>query len=196
MSVKPISGLHGLILAAGGGGRMGQDKQGLVVDGETLLVKAVRQASSVCGSGVSVVLGSNRDVHVDSVTRPRVAVIDNVDWRKGMSTSIRAGIDNVPSDARAVLIVLPDQVAVTEDCLWRVAFEWNREPAKIVASHYNFTLGPPVVFPREYFDELGKIRGDRGAKSVILSNQNAVLVIDTPEAAVDLDTPEDLSRLV
>jgi len=67
------------------------------------------------------------------------------------------------------------------------------EPGRPAACGYGETLGIPAVVPRRLFAELLTLRGDRGAKAVLLREQ--ALVLPFPEGIADLDTPTDLARL-
>ena len=196
MNAERIGGLYGIVLAAGRSSRLGHAKQSLTFRGETLIARAVRHAQAVCDEGVGVVLGANRDTHVESLARHAVAVIDNAAWQEGLATSIRAGIQAVPETARGALLTLVDQINITDDALRRLGLVWSEAPEKIVASHYAGTLGVPAVFPRVRFDDLAALSGDRGAKDLLLRAGEAVLSVNLPEAAFDIDTAEDLARLI
>ena len=67
------------------------------------------------------------------------------------------------------------------------------DPDRPAACGYGETLGIPAVVPRRLFPDLLSLRGDRGAKAVLLREQAAVLPF--PEGLMDLDTPADLVRL-
>jgi molybdenum cofactor cytidylyltransferase len=62
-----------------------------------------------------------------------------------------------------------------------------------VACAYGGTLGVPAVLPRRLFPDLQALRGDRGAKAILLREGAASLPFPAGEA--DLDTPEDLARI-
>ncbi|NVB85586.1 MAG: NTP transferase domain-containing protein, partial [Kofleriaceae bacterium] len=63
-----------------------------------------------------------------------------------------------------------------------------------VASRYEGTLGVPAVFGRARYAELFALRGDQGARS-LLRRDPAVIAIDWPDGAHDVDTPADLASL-
>jgi molybdenum cofactor cytidylyltransferase len=73
--------------------------------------------------------------------------------------------------------------------------EWLASPESIVATEFADVAGPPVIFPAEYFDALLSLRGDRGARSIIKDNAEKVIKIPFADAAIDIDTPEDLQRI-
>jgi xanthine dehydrogenase YagT iron-sulfur-binding subunit len=57
-------------------------------------------------------------------------------------------------------------------------------------------LGTPAFFAREYFTGLLKLEGPRGAKKLLEGLGDQVLPLDLPEAAQDLDTPEDFAAFI
>jgi CTP:molybdopterin cytidylyltransferase MocA len=64
-------------------------------------------------------------------------------------------------------------------------------PQAIVAADHGSTLGPPCLFPAAYFAELARLSGAQGARRVIEAHRPAVITLNMPEAAVDIDTPAD-----
>ena len=95
----------------------------------------------------------------------------------------------------AVLILLGDQVGVNADDLKRLAAAWKGEESVIAASVYDQHVGVPAIFPRLCFSELAELRGDQGARAVLERNSYRLVRVPMPNAAIDLDTPEDLAAL-
>jgi molybdenum cofactor cytidylyltransferase len=65
----------------------------------------------------------------------------------------------------------------------------------IVASRYSGTVGVPAYFAREAFPLLMALAPDKGCKGVILGRSDSALLVDCPDAAIDIDTPEDYQRV-
>ena len=93
------------------------------------------------------------------------------------------------------MIVLGDQVAVTADDLRRLVSAWKGESSTIAASVYEGRAGVPAIFPSWCFSELSQLRGDQGARAILQRNMTRLVHVPMPNAAFDLDTPEDLIRL-
>jgi CTP:molybdopterin cytidylyltransferase MocA len=51
------------------------------------------------------------------------------------------------------------------------------------------------VFPRRCFGALGELRGDQGARVLIQRELDTLVRVPLPNAAVDIDRPEDLLEL-
>jgi CTP:molybdopterin cytidylyltransferase MocA len=95
--------------------------------------------------------------------------------------------------ADAVLVMLADQVAITAAHLQDLLHHFDGQTA--VATEYAGSLGPPAIFPRAHFDALKDLRGDTGAKQLLMSGAFPVHAVSFEDSAIDIDTPEDLSRI-
>lgn len=187
--------LHVLVLAAGASTRLGQPKQLVKLGGVYVLSRVVSCAVSIGGSAVTVVVGAHAKELMPLLSHSPAAVIVNRHWEEGIASSIRVGLAAVPSSAEGLLIVLGDQVAVTNEDLRRLASAWNGQEGVIAAAVYQQHAGVPAIFPRWAFSELEQLRGDRGARVVIERNAFRLAHVPMPNAAIDLDTPEDLREL-
>jgi len=193
--VSEQPGLHVIVLAAGASRRFGSPKQLAQVQGRPLLHLAVARAVEVAGQSVSVVLGAHAAELVPMLRHTGASLVINRDWAEGMGSSVRAGIARVPAAADGVLLMLADQPAVSADDLRRLLGTWRRQPHCRVAAYYAGTLGVPAIFPREDFAALGQLRGDAGARTLLKRGGDRVVRLPLPNAALDIDTPEDLLNL-
>jgi molybdenum cofactor cytidylyltransferase len=178
-----------LILAAGEGKRMGGPKALLKLDGETLLQRAIRLATAAGCDPVIAVVG---DWEPGLPVGPWI-VIHNPGAKEGMASSIRTGIAALPPGADAALILTVDQPAVDAALLRDLLELAASTHTHTAACAYGQTLGTPAVLPRRLFPELLALKGDRGAKAILLREQAATLPF--PAGEFDLDSPEDLERL-
>lgn len=189
--------IGGLLLAAGGSSRFGSPKQLLKFEGTTLLRRA---AEAIIGSQcepVVVVLGAHAKQLRTEIADLRACIYLNADWRSGMSSSIRSGLGHlltIEPDLAAVLITLCDQPLITSDMLKLFVEKFCRTQPAIVAAAYDGILGIPALFSQGLFAELSNLEGDKGARDLIRSAKN-VQRIDVPDAAFDIDEPEDVERI-
>jgi len=186
---------HILVLAAGASRRLGQPKQLVKIGGRPALHLVVSNAVAVAGYGVTVVLGSQARDMTRLLAHSPASVIINRHWEEGMASSLRFGISSLPPATDAVMILLGDQVAITADDLKRLCDAWKGEESVIAASVYEQRVGVPAIFPRVTFSELLELRGDQGARKVLERNSYRLVRVPMPNAAIDLDTPEDLARV-
>jgi molybdenum cofactor cytidylyltransferase len=204
-----------VILAAGGSSRLGQPKQLLIFRGETLVVRAVRAAAAGC-EPILVVVGENseaiklaldiRDSRIspfsglERVTSPtpppRPAIIENEEWRRGIGTSIRRGVEQLPNIVEAVVLLTCDQPYLDASIVSQLIAARAETGKPIVASSYADTLGVPALFDRSCFDDLLALPDDSGAKSLIAARPNDIAAIPFEKGAIDIDTPSDFQRLL
>ena len=178
-----------IVLAAGAGRRMGGPKALLVVEGETLLRRAARAALAAGCAPVAAVVGP-WDPELEDLD---VLVVPNPEADEGMASSLRAGLAALPDDVEAVLVLAVDQPAVDADLLRGLLALFRASAGRPAACTYADTLGIPAVLPAHLFPDLRALRGDRGAKAILVREGAASLPF--PEGAQDLDRPEDLGRI-
>jgi molybdenum cofactor cytidylyltransferase len=119
-----------------------------------------------------------------------------VEWRDGLGSSIRRGLQDVSTSAAdSVILLASDQPLLGADFLKRMIATRLTSGKPIVASAYGGTVGIPALFDRSAFPDLLKLEGDRGAKQLILSRRSDVAEIPFPGGEVDIDTPADYERL-
>ncbi|MEA2343803.1 MAG: molybdenum cofactor cytidylyltransferase [Thermoanaerobaculia bacterium] len=160
-----------IILAAGFSTRLGAPKQDIVFEGETLLQRAERLAREVADDVIVITPQLN----------PHAA--------EGIASSICVGV-RLAGNSR-LLIMLCDQPLITIDHLRSlIAID-----APIVATGYANIAGVPAVFAPEFASELLALRGDRGARVVIEAHRDVTRVVPFEDAAVDIDTADDLQKL-
>jgi molybdenum cofactor cytidylyltransferase len=99
------------------------------------------------------------------------------------------------SHSGAVAILVADQPFVTADHLQHMRTLLYTESAPIVAAEYNGTLGVPALFRRELFATLASLPPDAGARHVLRDSGFDVTPFPLPDAAMDIDTPDDLAAL-
>ncbi len=187
-----------IVLAAGASRRMNEPKQLLLFQGKTLLRRAVETAvESIC-KPVIVVLGANFERAKAEIEDLPVEIVFNPNWQSGLSSSIKIGIENllrIAPNVAASVMTLADQPFVTAKHLNLFAEKFERSKIAIIAAEYNETLGVPALFSRNIFDDFNKLSGDKGAKQIIKKHRESLSTIALPEAAFDIDTPEDFLKL-
>jgi molybdenum cofactor cytidylyltransferase len=186
--------IAGVILAAGCSSRMGQPKQALPFRGATLLRIAAEAALDAGCDPVFVVLGAVRQEISNELARLPVHIVENEDWRQGIGSSIGKGVEaaaRLPIDA--LVLMLADQPLVDSRAIRRL-MDAARSGHALAASEYASSLGAPAVFARSLFTDLLRLDPSEGARKLIADPRHGALAIPLPEAAMDIDTPEDYRR--
>ena len=178
-----------VILAAGASRRLGQPKQLVQLEGESLLRRMVRTA--LAGGGpVTVVTGSGSADLASELADLPVTQLLNPHWEEGLASSIRAGVAALPPGSTGVLLLLCDQPGVDPALLARLQAAHRADPQALVACGYGGTRGVPALFPAHCFPQLLELRGDHGAQGLLQGE--AVVLVPFPAGALDVDRPEDL----
>jgi molybdenum cofactor cytidylyltransferase len=184
--------LHAIVLAAGASRRFGSPKQLARVDGGTMIQQAAARAAEVAGAAVSVILGAHAAEIAPALGLSSATIHLNYDWSEGMASSIRLGVRRLPGSCAGVLLMPCDQPLVGAEPLSRLAAAWMPRPRSLVAAQYAGITGVPAIFPRWCFNDLIALRGDQGARALLHRYADHVIRLEIPEAAIDIDRPEDL----
>ena len=190
-----------LILAAGESKRFGGPKQLADWGGRPLLEHVVDQVGGWPQvDDIYAVLGANAGRIMERVDLPGAAVVvENHEWREGIASSLRAGLDALMGDgeAEAALVVLADQPMVPAAAVERLFEARRRSGRPVILPLYRFRRGHPVLLDRWLWPRLiAGLEGDQGARNLFLSRPEWVEeVLFGEDAPQDIDTPEDLARL-
>lgn len=198
-----------VVLAAGGSSRLGQPKQLLTFGGEMLVRRAVRAAAEAGCDPVIVVVGGTGDaVRAELDIREsrisfssalgnaaQILVVENADWRNGVGTSIRRGLEELAGKVEAVVLLTCDQPFVDASIIGRLIAAREKTGRPIAACRYANTLGVPALFDRSCFEALLGLPDASGAKPLIEARREDAASIAFQDGAIDIDTPEDFERL-
>ncbi len=187
-----------VILAAGGSSRLGQPKQLLSFQSESLMRRAVRSAHEAGCTCLVVVAGHARErIEIELRGTPAV-VVENTEWQRGLGTSVRCGLRHLLSsrpEIDAAVLLACDQPFLDASVIGSLIERQANSGKPIVASSYASTLGVPALFHRSCFESLFALPDDSGAKMLIESRSADVAQIDFEKGAVDIDTPADFEQL-
>lgn len=168
-------GVTAIVLAAGFSRRFGSAKQLFTYFDEPLVRRAARVAREV--APVIVVIPNDAAIR-QALDGLDVTIVENGERAEGMASSIRAGVRACEGD---VLLTLCDQPGVVSAHLRKLI----DAHAPIVGSGYDGTIGVPAFFSSAYREQLLALRGDTGAKSLLVNpNVHVVPLVDS----ADIDT--------
>lgn len=177
--------VHGLLLAAGAGSRMGRPKA-LVVDaaGESWLARSVDVLHEGGCEQVTVVLGAAVDEAVRLLDGRGADVVVAQDWADGMSASLRVGLGAL-APAEAALVHLVDLPDVTADVVGRV-LATATGPATLARASYDGVPGHPVLLGHDHWAPVAATAsGDHGARDHLRAHD--VVLVECGDLATGRD---------
>ncbi|MFP1625079.1 NTP transferase domain-containing protein [Streptomyces sp. 5K101] len=189
----------GLLLAAGGGRRLGGRPKALLTHrGRPLVEHAVRTLREGGCGPVHVVLGAAADTVRETADLSGCTVAENPDWQSGMGSSLRAGLASLPAEGvDAALVLLVDQPGIGARAVARVRAAAVSRTA-LAAAAYGGRRGHPLVFGADrWADVAASAVGDRGARAYVAAHEGELTLVECGDVAeaYDIDTPGDLRHL-
>jgi molybdenum cofactor cytidylyltransferase len=185
-----------VVLAAGLSSRMGANKLLAEVGGKPMVRHAVEAARASAADPVILVTGNNSEAVRNAAGSGAATIVENPDFSKGLSTSLRSGLSALPADCDGVLILLGDMPGVSTALIDRLiaAFDPSEDRAICVATRHG-KRGNPVLWARRFFPEMAALEGDVGARSLIGQYAELVCEVEAGDDAplTDIDTPEALA---
>lgn len=187
---------HALVLlAAGASRRLGEPKQLLRLDGETLVHRAARLGLATAPAQALLVVGAQAEATWAAASGLGLRRVDCPDWNDGLGASLRAGLAAVSPSNEGALVLLCDQPGLDAAHLRALVAAWQKQPTHAAASAYAGVLGVPALLPRAWFAALSRNAGDRGARDLLRERADQVHAIPAPALSDDVDGPRDLAKL-
>ena len=189
----------GLVLAAGGGRRLGGRPKALLQHHGRPLVEYAAGVLRAAGcTRVHVVLGARSDTVRERAELAGCVLVENPAWEQGMGSSLRAGLDSLGgTEAGAVLVSLVDQPGIGPEAAGRVLAAC-RDETSLVSAAYDGVRGHPVLFGRAHWAGIAETAtGDRGARAYLRAHEPAITLVECGDVAqpYDIDTTADLIHL-
>lgn len=177
---------------------MGQPKLMLSWHGVPLVRWVARTALAAACSPVIVVTGADPGAVENSLANLPVTFAHNPEWQQGQSTSVRTGVQALPGNVDAALILLGDQPQIPLVVLQTLINAYLNEtpPPPIVAVASGGRRGNPVLFDRGQFPVLTTLEGDAGARTIFSRYPVQLIPFDDNNLLLDVDSPEDYQRLM
>lgn len=187
-----------IILAAGKSARLGSPKQLLNYRGKNLLQNSIDSALESVAREVIVVLGSKKKDIEQHLEVSSIQLIENNMWESGMASSIYIGLQALKHTlphAEGAIFMVCDQPYVNAELLNKIIEKYVLTGQLIVASSYADTLGTPSFIHKSLFEELLKLEGDSGARTLIKKYKNQTECVNFELGSIDIDTRENYLNL-
>ena len=98
-----------------------------------------------------------------------VNFVHNPDHMQGLSTSLRAGIESLPSDVDGAIVLLADMPGIDATTIDRLIAAFRpEEGVLVVVPTFKGKRGNPVVWSSRFFPALAAVQGDTGGRHLIV----------------------------
>lgn len=188
-----MSGIVGILLAAGFSRRFGGDKRlQPLADGRPMAVVAATNLLAACGRVIAVVRSEDQGL-AGMLDELGCTVVAAEDAALGMGHSLAAGVA-ASANARGWLIALADMPRI-EAASYQAVLAALQGGAAIARPEFGGRPGHPVGFAAEWRKVLLTLSGDAGARAILQSAPGRVVACPVDDAGVlfDVDTPRDLA---
>ena len=126
--------------------------------------------------------------------KKNIKIIFNKNYKLGMSTSIKKGINYLPKDTNYFFITLADMPNIQK-------YHYNKM-IDLIKKNKNIPIVPfyksqqfnPVLFPILFATKLKKLKGDTGAKKILTKTKIKKIQFLNNSFLKDFDTLEDFSK--
>ena len=149
-----------------------------------------------------ILLGSTSGIRPEELYQLNIKDIDienrtlyiNHKPELGQSSSLRLGLEVIRNRAEAVVYLLADMPLISSDLVSDLVRKHRRSLAPIILPIHKGRRGNPVLFDRVTYDDLMRIEGDHGGRS-IFETYPLEYVEGDDSIHFDIDSEDDLSKL-
>ncbi len=197
-----MSRVAGLVLAAGASTRMGRPKQMLQIGGFSLLDGILGETLTSELDLVILILGYRAQEIKEGLKtdlhHPKLKIIENKNYRDGISSSIITGLSEVEEDHDQVMIILADMPHITSKIINLLLHQYLASGLPLGAIKIKENRSHPVIFDRKCYGKLHLLRGDMGARELFLKFPDQVCLVEPKEDIddIDIDTMRDYLDLL
>ena len=187
--------IHAVLLAAGRSERMGPNNKLLLnVDGIPLVRKSAINILNSNVTSMTVVTGFDENKIVNALSGLNVNFVKNINFREGLSSSLKAGLANITPTPSAVIICLADMPKIQPEHINQLIE--NFDPLKgweICIPTNNGKRGNPVLIGSRFFPYIFETSGDFGAKQVMKQHSDKIMEVEigTSDIHFDIDTKDE-----
>ncbi len=176
--------IRGVILGAGKATRMGKDKLNLKLGDKAIIAMVIENGKASKLDELVLVCGKY-EINTD------IKKIYNADFEKGMSTSVKKGLEGF--EGEAVMLLLGDMPYVTEDIINKLYDEFVFSDKNIAAPVCSGKRGNPVIIGKKYFNQLLENTGDKGARDIIKNNAEDIQWVEIKSHGIFIDIDDENS---
>ena len=193
---KKTNKIKKIVLAAGESKRFGNKNKLLEMINDKPIINHILDTlfEIFDYSDLIVIVGHEHKLIKNLIFNKDIKILKNIDYKKGIGTSIALGVNYLETDIDGVMIIPADMPYINSKDLINLEkkfIEVNCE--KVIMPEHNSRIGNPVILPRNYFNILKSLKSDFGARSLI--KKKDVITFKTGFGTIfDIDTRDELTK--
>ena len=190
---KPL--IKKIVLAAGLSNRYGKkNKLSQYINNKPVINHLIDKLLSIYDpSELLIVIGYEHKTIINLINNTKIEFIYNRDYKKGIGTSISAGVRELELTIKGAMIIPADMPIISTKDLIKLQNKFlELNCSKVIFPRYKSQIGNPVLLPKNYFKILESLKEDCGAKSQI--KKNDIVTVNTDIGTIfDIDTISNLN---
>ena len=189
--------ISSILLAAGQSKRMnGENKLIKEINGVPLINHAIENILGSAVDEIVIIVGFEKEIIENIIKKnKKIKIIYNKDFKTGISSSIKIGLNNISNKSEDFFISLGDMPNVNQNIynkLIKAKYKYNKKlkveyKKEIIIPTYEGKEGNPILFSKFMKEKVMDIEGDFGAKKIIELNKKKVLNIPFKNRGIILD---------
>lgn len=184
-----------IVLAAGSSSRFDGCKLLADAAGVPVLGRVLQQAKVCFTENLYLISGCWHQEILAAMAKGdicEVPVVFHPDWAEGMGQTISFAVKQLANGYDGVVVLLADQIDIKTKDLRKLKDTFKDVDG--VCALYEGKRGAPAIFSCSLFDELKRLSGEQGAKSVLYNSNYHISEVLMESAVFDIDTQEALQQ--
>ena len=143
---------------------------------------------------IIIVLGYQAERIIQTIGQNSVKIVVNKEYKDGMLSSIKKGIEATDEKTEAYMIALVDQPFISSTLIESLLGKYENNG--IIIPSYSGRRGHPIIIPAKYRDEIFGLDANIGLRQLIQNHEDEIIYVDvsSDEIIRDMDFPEDYKR--
>ena len=180
-----------IVMASGFSKRMGLNKL-LMKYNDKFLIEYTLEKISQCDFVEKIIVTQYEEI--EKLT-DNFKVVINENAHKGQSESIKLGVKS-SEKCDGYMFFVADQPLINQKDIEKLIRVFRENKDFIVIPKYKEKRGNPVIYPSLYKEEILRLEGDKGGKSIIKSSNKIKYVEVEEDTLFDIDNKDDFNKLL
>ncbi len=190
---REIPHITAMVLAAGESNRMKEQKLLLPYKGKPMIRTVVDTIAQSRIQEIMVVLGADHEKIEKALEGSAATFCTNENYRKGMLSSIQAGMKSMPEHSDAFMVFLGDQPMISPAIIDAIINAYSNTQKGIVLPVFEKRRGHPVLIDKKYRSHIDTIDPNVGLRDLIWKFPDDITEVSMEDEGIirDIDTRED-----